>query len=105
MGLQQGVKNCVQNRILLLTKSNGLQGKKPDRPLLKDQFASERRKAKTLNFSIAYGKTARGLSKDWGVTLAEAEETLERWFADRPEGRKGAKEEIKKCFMFFICLQ
>jgi DNA polymerase-1 len=44
-------------------------------------------KAKTLNFSIAYGKTARGLSKDWGVSLAEAEETLQRWFADRPEVR------------------
>ena len=26
-------------------------------PLLKDKFASERRKAKTMNFSIAYGKT------------------------------------------------
>jgi len=32
----------------------------PPKPLLKDQFASERRKAKTLNFSIAYGKTAHG---------------------------------------------
>ena len=64
---------------------------------MKDQFASERRKAKTLNFSIAYGKTARGLSKDWGVTLAEAEETLERWFADRPEG-----EEI--CLFCLSCL-
>ena len=25
------------------------------------------RRAKTLNFSIAYGKTPHGLSKDWGV--------------------------------------
>lgn len=36
-----------------------------------------------LNFSIAYGKTAHGLSKDWGVPLAEAEETVKRWYADR----------------------
>lgn len=36
-----------------------------------------------LNFSIAYGKTAHGLSKDWGVSLAEAEETVKRWYADR----------------------
>ncbi len=35
--------------------------------------------AQVLNFSIAYGKTARGLAKDWGVTLQEAEETVERW--------------------------
>jgi DNA polymerase-1 len=26
-------------------------------PLLKDKYAAERRKAKTMNFSIAYGKT------------------------------------------------
>lgn len=38
-----------------------------------------------LNFSIAYGKTAHGLSKDWGVSIKEAEDTLKRWYADRPE--------------------
>ena len=44
-----------------------------------------------LNFSIAYGKTAHGLSKDWKTSLKEAEETVERWYADRPEVRgKGA---------------
>jgi hypothetical protein len=59
----------------------------PPLPLLKDMFASERRKAKVLNFSIAYGKTAHGLSKDWKVSLKEAEETVERWYADRPEVR------------------
>lgn len=32
-----------------------------------DVFGAERRKAKMLNFSIAYGKTAMGLSKDWKV--------------------------------------
>jgi DNA polymerase I-like protein with 3'-5' exonuclease and polymerase domains len=41
-------------------------GEKPDVPLVKDKFGSERRKAKTLNFSIAYGKTVHGLAKDWG---------------------------------------
>ena len=54
-------------------------------PLLKEKFASERRKAKVLNFSIAYGKTAYGLSKDWNVSLTEAEETVERWYSDRIE--------------------
>jgi len=34
---------------------------------LQDAFGSERRKAKMLNFSIAYGKTAVGLSRDWKV--------------------------------------
>jgi|TARA_B100000524_G_scaffold124609_2_gene61335 DNA polymerase-1 len=44
----------------------------PPAPLLKDLFGSERRRAKTLNFSIAYGKTPHGLSKDWGVSVDEA---------------------------------
>lgn len=54
-------------------------------PLLKDVFASERRRAKVLNFSIAYGKTAHGLARDWGTTVDEAAATVERWYADRPE--------------------
>jgi DNA polymerase-1 len=41
-------------------------------------YAAERRKAKTLNFSIAYGKTVHGLARDWGVSHIEAKETLER---------------------------
>lgn len=57
-------------------------------PLLKDVFKEERRKAKILNFSIAYGKTAYGLSKDWGVSLAEAEATVKAWYEDRPEVRE-----------------
>lgn len=36
-----------------------------------DAYASERRKAKMLNFSIAYGKTANGLSRDWKVLTAK----------------------------------
>ena len=60
----------------------------PPKPLLKDVYGAERRKAKTLNFSIAYGKTAFGLAKDWGVTKDEAKDTLERWYADRPEVKR-----------------
>jgi DNA polymerase I len=57
----------------------------PPKPLLKDMFASERRKAKTLNFSIAYGKTAHGLAQDWGVSRDEAENMLKAWYNARPE--------------------
>lgn len=39
--------------------------------VLQDVFGSERRKAKMLNFSIAYGKTAMGLAKDWKVDLCD----------------------------------
>ena len=66
------------------------QGECP-KPLVKDSFASERRKAKTLNFSIAYGKTAHGLSQDWGVSKTEAEEMLQAWYCARPEVEKWQK--------------
>ena len=60
---------------------------KPPVPLLKDMFKSERQKAKVLNFSIAYGKTAHGLAQDFRTSLDEAKQTVERWYADRPEVR------------------
>ncbi|GJN12315.1 hypothetical protein PR202_ga30584 [Eleusine coracana subsp. coracana] len=50
-----------------------------------DAFAAERRKAKMLNFSIAYGKTAVGLSRDWKVSVKEARHTLKLWYRDRKE--------------------
>jgi DNA polymerase-1 len=62
-----------------------VQGDPPPVPLVKDKFGSERRKAKVLNFSIAYGKTAHGLMKDFGTDLQEAQETVDRWYADRKE--------------------
>ena len=64
----------------------------PTVPLVKDTYASERRKAKTLNFSIAYGKTVHGLAQDWGITTDEASETLEAWYRDRPEVKKWQDE-------------
>lgn len=42
-----------------------------DAYLLKDAFGSERRKAKMLNFSIAYGKTPVGLARDWKVCMPQ----------------------------------
>jgi len=41
-------------------------------PLLKDRYANERKKAKVMNFSIAYGKTVHGFMKDWNCTKEEA---------------------------------
>ena len=63
-------------------------------PLLKDKFASERRKAKILNFSIAYGKTAHGLAKDFGVSVEEAKATVDAWYAPRPEVRAWQEEQF-----------
>ena len=46
-----------------------------ERNLLAARAAAERQKAKILNFSIAYGKTAYGLANDFGTTQKEAQAT------------------------------
>ena len=81
MGMYPHVRAAVASGAVLLEGA----GSGDPRPLLKDAYASERRKAKTLNFSIAYGKTARGLAADWATTVEDAERTLRAWYADRPE--------------------
>lgn len=65
-------------------------------PLVKEMFATERKMAKTLNFSIAYGKTVKGLAKDWNKSTREAQEILNLWYDDRPEVRAWQK----KCRQF-----
>jgi hypothetical protein len=40
------------------------------------------------------GKTALGLSKDWNVTVEEAQNTLEKWYADRPEVRQWQEQVL-----------
>ena len=91
MGMYQEIKDAMaRGECLLEYGSEGYDEGDPDavKPaLVKDMFASERRKAKVLNFSIAYGKTAHGLAKDFGVTTKEAEETVNLWYSDRPEVR------------------
>jgi len=92
MGMFDHVKAAVDAGEVLL-EWDYAQGPPPS-PLLKDVYGSERRRAKTLNFSIAYGKTVHGLSKDWGVTIEEAKAMLEAWYADRPEVLKWQRETI-----------
>ena len=89
LGMYEHIQEAVdRGECLLEWKGGGEEGDAPPVPLIKDMFAAERRKAKVLNFSIAYGKTAHGLAKDWKVSLREADETLNRWYRDRPEVKR-----------------
>jgi DNA polymerase-1 len=51
-------------------------------------YGSERKRAKGINFSIAYGKTSHGFAKDWNCSVEEAEKIVNKWFEDRPEVRQ-----------------
>jgi len=50
-------------------------------------FSNERKKAKVMNFSIAYGKTVHCFMKDWNCSEQEAQQKMDAWYADRPEVR------------------
>lgn len=85
MNMYPHIREAVEKGQVLLEWHPEPGEDKPPVPLLKDAFGSERRKAKMLNFSIAYGKTTIGLSRDWKVSVKEAKETVERWYSDRKE--------------------
>jgi DNA polymerase-1 len=43
--------------------------------------SEQRSRAKTVNFSLIYGKTAFGLSRDLGISVGEARDFIEAYFA------------------------
>ncbi|KAF3779395.1 DNA polymerase I [Nymphaea thermarum] len=92
MNMYTHIREAVEKNQVLLEWSPKPGEEKPPAPLLKDAFASERRKAKMLNFSIAYGKTAMGLARDWKVSIKEAKETVELWYKERQEVLKWQEE-------------
>lgn len=95
MNMYPHIRKAVEDKKVLLEWSAQPGEEKPPVPLLKDAFASERRKAKMLNFSIAYGKTPVGLARDWKVSVKEAKKTVDLWYNDRKEVRDW--QEQRKC--------
>ncbi|KAJ3669547.1 hypothetical protein LUZ60_011497 [Juncus effusus] len=85
MNMYDHIRKAVEEEKVILEWHPQPGQEKPPVPLLKDAFGSERRKAKMLNFSIAYGKTPIGLARDWKVSLKEAKETVKLWYKERQE--------------------
>uniref|UniRef100_A0A0E0MPY5 DNA-directed DNA polymerase n=1 Tax=Oryza punctata TaxID=4537 RepID=A0A0E0MPY5_ORYPU len=106
MNMYQHIRDAVHEKKVILEWHPQPDQDKPPVPLLKDAFGAERRKAKMLNFSIAYGKTAVGLSKDWKVSAEEARDTLKLWYRDRKEVLAWQKRQKKlareKCEVYTL---
>ncbi|OIW16338.1 hypothetical protein TanjilG_19054 [Lupinus angustifolius] len=100
MNMYPYIREAVEKRQVLLEWHPQPGEDKPPVPLLKDAFGSERRKAKMLNFSIAYGKTPVGLSKDWKVSVKEAKNTVDLWYNDRKEVLQWQYERKKEARQF-----
>ena len=93
MSMYDYVAEAVDTGEVLLEAGDG---SNDSAELLKDKYGSERRKAKTLNFSIAYGKTAFGLAKDFGVSTEEAQATVDAWYAGRPAVKRWQDQTIAR---------
>ncbi|KAK9269005.1 hypothetical protein L1049_000773 [Liquidambar formosana] len=85
MNMYPHIREAVEQKLVLLEWHPQPGEDEPPVPLLKDAFASERRKAKMLNFSIAYGKTPVGLAQDWKVSVKDAKKTVDLWYRERKE--------------------
>uniref|UniRef100_A0A803MJ78 DNA-directed DNA polymerase family A palm domain-containing protein n=1 Tax=Chenopodium quinoa TaxID=63459 RepID=A0A803MJ78_CHEQI len=96
MNMYPYIREAVQREEVILEWHPQPGEEKPPVPLLKDAFGSERRKAKMLNFSIAYGKTPMGLAKDWKVSVKEAKETVDLWYKERQEVLKWQEARKKE---------
>lgn len=81
------VKLAVDQGLVLLDESD----ERSDTPdsasleLVKEHFPELRKKAKTLNFALLYGKTKYSFAKDWKITEDEAQVFIDRWFQAFPE--------------------
>ncbi|HOW87112.1 MAG TPA: DNA polymerase I [Candidatus Omnitrophota bacterium] len=65
----------------------------------KDVTREMRNAAKTINFSIVYGKTSYGLSQDLHMSISEADEFIKNYFSRYPKIKEfldGQKEKAKK---------
>ncbi|KAI7753135.1 hypothetical protein M8C21_023412 [Ambrosia artemisiifolia] len=99
MNMYPYIRDAIDSKQVLLEWHPQPGQESPPVPLLKDMYASERRKAKMLNFSIAYGKTPVGLARDWKVSVNEAKETVNRWYSGREEvlrWQEARKKEARK---------
>ncbi|GFZ07436.1 polymerase gamma 2 [Actinidia rufa] len=96
MNMYPHIREAVEQKHVLLEWHPQPGEENPPVPLLKDAFGSERRKAKMLNFSIAYGKTPVGLSRDWKVSVKEAKATVDLWYNERKEVQDWQDERKKE---------
>jgi DNA polymerase-1 len=57
----------------------------------------QRRRAKIVNFSLIYGKTAYGLSRDLGISVSEAETFIDEYFARYAGVRAFTADVLARC--------
>ncbi len=62
---------------------------------LKDVTKEMRRRAKAVNFGIVYGQSKYGLAKSLGITNAEAQEFIDKYFETYPKVKDYMNNEVE----------
>ena len=62
---------------------------------LKDVTKEMRRRAKAVNFGIVYGQSKYGLAKSLGITNAEAQEFIDKYFETYPKVKEYMNKEVE----------
>ena len=62
---------------------------------LKDVTKEMRRRAKAVNFGIVYGQSKYGLAKSLGITNAEAQEVIDKYFETYPKVKEYMNNEVE----------
>jgi len=89
------VQDALRRGDVMMNKGVGT-GNVTDIPTVQEKFTTERSKAKAINFGIVYGKTAKSLKEDLGLsTEEEAEDLMKQWHRPKPEIREWS-EAVKQ---------
>ena len=62
---------------------------------IKDVTKDMRRKAKAVNFGIVYGQSRYGLAKNLGISNAEAQEFIDKYFETYPKVKEYMNHEVE----------
>mmetsp|Transcript_49168 Transcript_49168/g.95043 ORF Transcript_49168/g.95043 Transcript_49168/m.95043 type:complete len:504 (-) Transcript_49168:107-1618(-) len=87
------VKAAVDNGNAILDMPDSM---KDHPPLVKELFPVERKHAKAVNFGIAYGTTAFGLSGVLQTSREKAEDMINRWHDSYPEVKQWHERLLKE---------
>lgn len=88
VGMYPEIQEAIANGTVALEETPGV-------ACVKDKFPSQRRNAKAVNFGIAYGLTAIGLSEQLKVSRDEAQDMIDKWYIAYPGVISWQRETIK----------
>jgi DNA polymerase-1 len=76
----------------------GLTNKTPEHKIAKEKYHKQRTDCKCVVFGTAYGKTSYGFSKDFNCSEKEAQEFIDKFFAQYPGLRRAIEQTRQQVY-------